>query len=330
MKGAAVPNIWVFAEPPLWLRNLLRISLRLTRWHKLLPTTRWGDALYAHLLCLLYNGHWPQPRGGGFNSFMAYLKCSWEIETPLRRLLSDKESTKHLVTERLGPGWCVPTLGVLERPEEVSSFEFTYPCVVKPTHASGEILFVDSEEQLDRRRIAGWFRFDHYRRGRERNYHGIKPRVLVEPMLDMQQTQEFWFFCLRGEPSEFMQFSRSHLGGLGPSEMVSRYRLIDGQADGSDPWLTGPDQPPPPENLADMVQASRRLSQGMVFARVDFYRSDQRLWVGEVTHISANGLFQMDPVLAHRMDCEFFGPEGFVLEQFPELLQGPGWSNEKE
>lgn len=35
-------------------------SLRVLRWHRLIPASRWGDRLYAHLLCLYFNGYWPR------------------------------------------------------------------------------------------------------------------------------------------------------------------------------------------------------------------------------------------------------------------------------
>jgi hypothetical protein len=79
-------------------------SLRLLKWHRLIPPSRWGDHLYAHLLCLYFNGYWPRREGGDLTDLVAFLKCSAEIETPLRRQLSDKEDLKAVVAQGLPSG----------------------------------------------------------------------------------------------------------------------------------------------------------------------------------------------------------------------------------
>lgn len=113
---------------PNWLQLILYRSLQRFSWYKLLPTTRWGDCLYAHLLTLRHTNRWPQTTQGNLNDFLTRLKCSREIKTPLRQQLSDKELAKTYIREKLGPDACVPTLGVLYTDREIDQFHF--PIVV--------------------------------------------------------------------------------------------------------------------------------------------------------------------------------------------------------
>lgn len=93
---------------------------------------------------------------------MALLKTSSEIDQPLRRQMSDKAASKAIVRERLGPDWCVPTLGYLRTDREIDAFEFPHRCVIKATHSSGKIIFRDGGEPVDRALLKRWLRHNFY------------------------------------------------------------------------------------------------------------------------------------------------------------------------
>lgn len=307
--------------------NLLRYSLEYLRWHKLLPTTLAGDRLYAHLLCLLYNGHLPRPVGGGYNDFLAYLKGCPEIDSALRRCMTDKEFLKQEVGRLLGPQWCVPTLAVLYNDREIDAYEFPPNCVIKPTHSSGQVIFLDKGTRPDRKKIKKWLRHSHYRKSRERNYRGLQPKIMVEPLMELAADPEYWVYCLRGCPAEVHAYSSRLrqpdgidrlLASFSPGGNVSGqvYGIKDGQK------LPVPQRLDPPANLFQMVQAAARLSQGMVFARVDFLQTTAGLKVGEFTSVSGSGLIDYSTVDEAAFNRQIFGSNGFRLADYPELLPG--------
>ena len=56
-------------------------------------------------------------------------------------------------------------------------------------------------EPLDLARIKGWFRYNYYRAGRERNYKTLKPKIIVEPLVfDSTDLSDYRFFCVNGIP----------------------------------------------------------------------------------------------------------------------------------
>lgn len=52
---------------------------------------------------------------------------------------------------------------------------------------------------------------------------------------------------------------------------------------------------PKPQHLEEMIEASRQLSEGFPFVRVDWYEAEGRLWFGEMTFTPANGAKHFNP-----------------------------------
>ena len=292
----------------------------------MLPTTRWGDHLYAHLLCLYYNGHWPRVAGGGLNDFMALLKASPEIDHPLRRQMSDKAASKEIVRERLGTDWCVPTLGYLRDDSEIDGFEFPHRCVIKATHSSGMVVFRRGGEPVDRALFKRWLRYSHYLKGRERNYRGIIPGIIVESWVEYAPGHELWVYCLRGEVVIITAFLSRFLGPVGSDQAWLRYSR-DGtphplygeehlpiNAARLDQWMT-------PQRMTQIIAAARVLSRDLLFLRVDMYLTDRTILIGELTSVVTNGLTVWEvPSEGETFDRSLLGEKGFCLEDFPELL----------
>jgi hypothetical protein len=311
--------------PPIWLQPYLRSSLQRYNWHKLLPTTRWGDCLYAHLLALLHTNRWPQAVQGNLNDFLAYLKCSKEIETPLRQQLSDKELVKTYIREKLGPDACVPTLGVLHNDREIDQFTFPHRCVIKPTHSSGQILFRQGGEPVDLAVLKKWLRFSHYRRGRERNYRNLTPKIIVEPWLEFHQGSEVKMNVVRGKPTVVSATSNLKHGTptqLGLFNAAGKYLVPQHSARAAEQEQALA-QIISPKQWDNLLETARQLTTDLVFARVDFYLTDSTIYVGEITSVPGNGILVWDdPAMAAASQRTNFGSHGFNLADFPELTGG--------
>lgn len=323
MSDASGPHLYGFNPPPPWARPLLRKSLHWLRWHKLLPTTRWGDALYGQLLLLYYNNRWPRHTGGTHNDLIAFMKGSLELETPLRKVLSDKYLVKEQIRQRLGEAWCVPTLAVLYNDREIDAYEFPDRCVIKPTHSSGQTLFRKAGEPINRKMLKGWLRYSHYRAGRERNYRGLVPRLIVEPWLEYSMGYEVKLNVFRGQTTSLWAISRqpdkTYLL-LGLFDAQGRYLLPQNTTEARrQEAMLG--QIVSREQFEQMKQAAQKLVPELAYARVDFYRVDSAIMVGEVTHCSGNGLWEWkDTTMEEAGMRANFGERGFCLEDFPELF----------
>jgi hypothetical protein len=296
------------------LDKLLRPGLQYLKWHHLFPHNRWGDAWHARLHCLRYNGHWPRAVGGGINDFLAFLKGSPEIDHPFRRLSSDKYLLKQWLDEYLGPGWSVPTWGYLTSDREIEGFEFQSRCVIKPTHLSGEIIFRSNGEAINLDLIKAWLRQNHYRKTRERNYRGVRPGVLVEPWLKLDQGGEPKVYALRGEPKVLVLHPQGHRLCVDIRGQSMGFGMAGW---GRKMGLAQPEELP---RLQQILEATRRISAELLFCRVDFLDTPAGLMVGEVTHLPMNGLAIFFPEEGEeKFARHFFGPAGFCLADFPEV-----------
>lgn len=296
---------------------LLRSSLQLLKWHHLLPHNRWGDAWFARLHCLRYNGHWPRAVGGSLEDFLAFMKGSTEVEHPLRKQYSDKYLAKELARQRLGPAGAVSTWGYLTSDQEIEGFAFPARCVIKPTHLSGEIMFRSNGEAINLDLIKAWLRQDHYRKTRERNYRGVKPGVLIEPWLEFVAGREYRVYCLRGEPQMItVWFPEGRRGSFDPQGQPLNYTVATLSA----PFDPEIDLVGLAQTFPLLLEAARKLSAGLVFARVDLYHTASGVCLGELTTTPFGGVVPVHPSsLASQFACDLFGLAGFCLADFPEL-----------
>lgn len=261
--------------------------------------------------------------------FLAVLKGSPEIETPLRRQLSDKIKLKQFVEERLGEPYAVPTYRTLHTDREIDQFEFPAQCVIKPAHSSGQIIIRKQGEPVDRKKIKAWLRFNHYLRGRERNYLGIARAVIVEEWLGAPDTLEFKIHCLRGEPRDTLMF-RSLRGKNGFPDLMF---YLDMQAKWCDTiGSSSNDQQvlqdafdaiyPGDDTYRRLLEVATIMSQGLLYSRIDLYLREGKILVGEVTSANFNGISFVTEEFEMERAKRLFGPQGFCLEDFPELKSG--------
>ncbi|HET9862284.1 MAG TPA: ATP-grasp fold amidoligase family protein [Steroidobacteraceae bacterium] len=248
-----------------------------------LPRNRLGDNLYHRLLFLRKHRRAPGAQML-WNDVLYRLKTSKEIRAPLRVLISDKEGVKHYVRDTVGEEFNVPTIAVLRSPAEVDAFEFPARCCIKPTHASGHVILRRGGEPVDLSRIRAWFGLDYYRAGREVNYRGLQPKVIVEPLVfDRTNVEDFKVFCWQGVPKLIQQdFDRY---------IHHTRKFFDVEWNEQDfsiiyPRSTAPS--PRPATLPVMLELARKLSAPFSFIRIDLYTDGRRVLVGEITNCSEN------------------------------------------
>jgi len=52
---------------------------------------------------------------------------------------------------------------------------------------------------------------------------------------------------------------------------------------------------PKPKHFEEMIEVAKQLSQSFPFVRVDFYETEQRVYVGEMTLYPSGGLLKYEP-----------------------------------
>jgi hypothetical protein len=210
--------------------------------------------------------------------------------------LIDKAEVKHYVTEQLSAEWVTPTLFVGPTLPPVSERSWPRPYVIKPTHRSGNIVFVGDDDHADwtsiERTCQLWQASYFNNSASEWAYSLVEPRMIVEPMLvphggDLIDYKLFVF----GGRVEFVQVDRERHTAHKRSFFDRFWRR--------QPFtLNFPADPlsvPRPHSLPAMIQAAETLGRDWSFVRVDFYEIHGRPRFGEITFYPEAGLGKFDP-----------------------------------
>lgn len=215
---------------------------------------------------------------------------------PLLCRTSDKLALRDYVEERLGRGHLPALHAVLESPDELPHVTLPQRYVVKATHGSGMTRIVLADSPEARAAVLAparrWLAQRYWRKNGERNYRGIRPRLIVEEFLDSgsgESPPDWKWFCFGGEPVlvqvDFNRFTRHTRCFYGPEGTPLDLRLHY-------PLGPGIDLPP---SFPAMRSVAERLARPFDFVRVDLYTVGERVLVGELTHYPEAGNKSFDP-----------------------------------
>lgn len=257
-----------------------------------LPRSPLGDRLHNFFMFVYAHRRLPSNKSGLFNDYLYKLKTSQEILDILRQMTSDKALVKSYVREKCGDGLTLEALGVFGSVDELEANIPADPCVIKPAHGSGSVIFLNEGRctltDSERNSLSAALQTSPYETAREKNYAFLRHRLICEPMLSSgTKTRDYKFFCFKGQPRLIQVDSDrqdQHKRNLYTSKwepMQLSYNFPIGS------WEEAPPQ------LEQMLNAARKLSEPFEFVRVDFFIDEERYYVGELTHCpeSAHGCF---------------------------------------
>ncbi len=193
----------------------------------------------------------------------------------------------------------VPNLLIAESTKELEEYEIRMPCIIKPTHSSGRILLKKepTNKPLSSKELAtldDYLKEDYYIRGREPNYCGLKPRLIVEDLLlDANGNPPFDYkiFCANGRPFmiqvDIDRFSEHTRQLYTVNWELLPYSMY---------YARNPQPLPRPEQLDYALEISSKLSSGFSLCRVDLYFiGNSDIKAGEITFFPGNCAEKFDP-----------------------------------
>ncbi|MCP5372503.1 MAG: hypothetical protein H6907_12300 [Hyphomicrobiales bacterium] len=250
-----------------------------------LPKGRRFDQVYHVLYFLLTQHRFPRLRNPRtLNEHLFRLKMSGTMSDPLRRRVSDKVLVKEFIRERAGAHY-PETLACCNSFESFLATDLPERCVIKPAHASGRVVYADGP--LDRAaldEVRSWFDLNYYDLERELNYRDLEKRVIVEELLGdgITPPKDYKVFCFDGEP-QFVQVDDGRFTDHTRNLYTTDWRMLPVR------WpYANHAKDERPESLAEIVRLSRLVAAEFDFIRVDFYVTDGRVLIGELTNLPAN------------------------------------------
>lgn len=237
---------------------------------------------------------------------------------PLLVQCADKYAVREYVTSK-GYGRYLNNLlgsGVYMSADEIDFDALPNQFVIKATHGSGTNEIVLDKASTDiatlKEKVNAWLRTGGKSAGREWCYEAIKPRLIVEEVLEANEEHDlpdYKFFCFDGKvyclyvmQNYTLDHSKGELGFYDRDFSDLHVRRLD-----FNPIVN---QPPKPKNFEKMVEIAEALSAGFPHVRVDFYNVDGKITFGEMTFYNASGYTRFEPD-----EFDFELGEQFVLPE---------------
>lgn len=234
-----------------------------------------------------------------FNEKLQWLKL--HDRNPLYTQLVDKYEVQKYITKIIGKKYLIPLLGVYNKFEEINFSKLPNQFVIKCTHDSGGLVICKDKSKLDikkmKNKINKCLKNNYYYAGREWPYKNVKPRIICEQFLindTGEELKDYRFFCFNGEP-RFVAVDFNIT-----DKTKTRRNLYDLDWNLMDEQLSYPRElskiVKKPNKFAEMIELSRKLSNGIPHVRVDFYYINGKIYFGEMTfyHQSGYGKFYPD------------------------------------
>lgn len=279
-----------------------------------LPRNRFGDAAFSAVIFAVHHLRLPRWRRPlTFNDHLFAMKLRGELYDPLRQCVTDKHQVKAHIREALGPGYALDTLALLTTPAEIEAFcPPQLPCIIKPTHLSGQVMLLEDPDQpLDRQRMIEWLSLNHYDWSREANYLELQPAVMVEEYFvdaDGGVPRDYKVFCIAGR-AKFVQVVHDRFGATSRNLYTRDWSKLPFGISYPAAGLV-----PRPERLDEMFELAERLAAPFSFIRVDFLVADGRLKIGELTNLPENALGIFMPKVYDRRLGRLFSDPNLEIE----------------
>ena len=250
---------------------------------RLLSCNAWGNREFCRRRFLRRQGRRPNPRKPErLTDYLYRIKTDGSLLDPLCQFVTDKEFAKQYIENVVGPGYAPETYRVLRNTDDVMAFvPDRIPCVLKPTHLSGPIIFhTDPDGLPESNTLLEWLHRERYRSTREANYRHLRPKIIVEEFLSedgLSVPKDYKLFCFHGVP-KLIQVDSDRFGehmrnfyDTGWNRLPMTFRYPGGPGDER------------PRLLEEMLSVATRLASRFSFVRVDLYASGAHVRAGELT-----------------------------------------------
>lgn len=271
-----------------------------------LPRNPWGDRVYGRHIFRRRLGRDPEYPPARFNDHLFAWKTSGACYDPLIQFVTDKEYAKLYIAATVGKEYVIKTYRILRGKSELQTLSLDrFPCILKPTHSSGQILVCpDASTPLDREVLAKWFDIDLYRLKREPNYRQLSPKIIVEEFYSEDGRtipNDHKIFCVGGV-LKFIQVD----GDRHSNHTRNLYDLSWNRIPAAYVYPNRERDDPRPVLLNEMLDAARKLSAAFPFVRVDFYATETEIRVGELTFFPESASGKLEPEEAEYTLGAFF------------------------
>ena len=231
-------------------------------------------------------------------------KCQWlKLNNRISSYssIADKVEVKKYISNIVGEKYTIPTLGIYDSFESIDFDELPDQFVIKCTHDSGGIRICKDKKRFDREEAERFFyrrlKHNYFYDSREYPYKNVLARLLIEPFYtnkSVGELRDYKFLTFDGIPRIMYVAS----GRFKHGEQVCfdfydmEFRHLELKNEGFPNAVTPVAKP---RYFDEMKEIATKLSKGFPTIRVDFYETDDCLYVGELTFFHEGGMVPFEP-----------------------------------
>ncbi|MFL0352526.1 ATP-grasp fold amidoligase family protein [Xanthomarina sp. GH4-25] len=230
-----------------------------------------------------------------YNEKMQWLKLN--DRTPLHTQCADKYAVRDYVREKVDEKYLIPLVFETTRLKDIKPENIPdYPVIVKANHdSSGGSIILDKEKTnwtIVRNKLYKSLHINYYTKYKEWQYKNIKPRIIVEKLLQHEDGSipfDYKMHYFNGE-LVFIQVDIDR-------HADHRRNLYDKDWNFMDiVWVYENGNPvEKPICFEEMKTVSKALAQDFCYVRVDLYTLGDKVYFGEITFHSESGFSGFKP-----------------------------------
>ena len=240
------------------------------------------------------------------NAKMQWLKLN--DLTDLHKQCADKYTVRSFVEKEVGKEYLVPLLYITDNPKNLTygNLPKKEHFIIKTTHdSSGGVIVRNLEKDIPdikalQEKFTKLLKSKHYRGGRENQYKDIKPRIVVEQLLEDKNGKipnDYKFHCFNGEPKiVYVSVDREGANKRNIYDVDWNPVYFTWTAPGKDAEHIRGEEVEKPKNYDKMLEIAKRLASHFLYVRVDLYNVDGKIYVGELTFHHGSGFEHIRPI----------------------------------
>lgn len=239
-----------------------------------------------------------------FTEKLQWYKAYYVGDGHLERIV-DKYLFKQYIKEKLGDGFTVPLYGVWDNIDDLIKDWDKLPnefCLKSTVQSEGKCIeFIHNKSDINlKKKAKEWSKWFLWKRtlinGYTQAYRNCRPRIIAEQYLENIKDQlfDYKFYCFNGEPfcccvnTQHFEKGKEHTFPITYYDM--QWNKIDVRS-----GIHETEDCEKPKHYDEMIDISKKLSAGFPHIRVDFFDTDDGLYLSELTLYSGGGYFKYHP-----------------------------------